>query len=236
VAAPPKTSRPRRESLVARALDPVVNGQSRCGPRWWPVKSPRPSGWLVRFQRGSSFGSGPAHAVGVAAGDHDVCVVEQPRRLTAVACSGRNRPHWWWPVAGDAGGAAFVGGGDEPEQQRGTGGRRAGRTPTSSTRMRSLRSRASITFPVLLSARPRGRGADHVGCGEGCALCVGSDGGDAEGDRDVALAQVVAGPLLFSVQVRGLSLMRRTGSPSSRILLISSSVTMSRSARSARSA
>ena len=62
-------------------------------PRWWPGKSPHPSGWLVLFQGGSSFGSGLAHAVGVAAGDHDVRVVEESRRLTAVVCSGRNRPH-----------------------------------------------------------------------------------------------------------------------------------------------
>ena len=43
-------------------------------------------------------------------------------RLTAVVCSGRNRPHWskgQW--AGDAERAALVGGGDEPEQQLGAG-------------------------------------------------------------------------------------------------------------------
>jgi hypothetical protein len=47
-----------------------------CGPRWWPVKSPHPPGWLAGFQGGSSFGSGFAHAVGVAAGDDDAGVVE----------------------------------------------------------------------------------------------------------------------------------------------------------------
>ena len=43
-------------------------------------------------------------------------------RLTAVVCSGRNRPQaskGQW--LGDSQGAAFVGGGDEPEQQLGAG-------------------------------------------------------------------------------------------------------------------
>src|SRR6266481_3736167 len=35
-----------------------------CGRRWWPGKSPHPSGWLVLVQGGSSFGFGFAHAVG----------------------------------------------------------------------------------------------------------------------------------------------------------------------------
>ena len=42
--------------------------------------------------------------------------------LTAVVCSGRNRPHCLErPVRADGQGAAFVGAGDEPEQQLGAG-------------------------------------------------------------------------------------------------------------------
>ena len=46
------------------------------GPRWWPGKSPHPSGWSGLVQGGSSFGSGLAHAVGIAVGDHDIRVVQ----------------------------------------------------------------------------------------------------------------------------------------------------------------
>ena len=41
----------------------------------------------------------------------------RPRRLTAVVCSGRNRPQDSKGPCADAEGAAFVGGGDEPEQR-----------------------------------------------------------------------------------------------------------------------
>ena len=101
-------------------------------PRWWPGKSPHPSGWLVLFQGGSSFGSGLAHAVGVAAGDHDVRVVEQTvQQADGGGVLGQEpAPLLEWPVAGDAEGAAFVGGGDEPEQQLGSGVVE-GREPTS---------------------------------------------------------------------------------------------------------
>jgi len=69
----------RRYHPEARgSLDGSVCQRPGRGPRWWPGKSPHPLGWLVLVQGGSSFGSGLAHAVGVAVGDHDVGVVQEP--------------------------------------------------------------------------------------------------------------------------------------------------------------
>ena len=64
-------------------------------------------------------GSGFAHAVGVAVGDHDVGVVQEPvEQADRGGVFGQEpAPRFEGPVAGDAQGAAFVGGGDEPEQQ-----------------------------------------------------------------------------------------------------------------------
>jgi hypothetical protein len=53
--------------------------------------------------------------------------------------------------------------------------------------MKSLRSRVSITFPTLLSARP-GKGVSKVGCDEVADLAPSADGGDVEEDQDVAFA------------------------------------------------
>src|ERR1700729_4450005 len=92
------------------------------GPRWGPGKRPRPSGWLVLLRSGSSFGSGFAHAVGVAVGDHDAGVVQQPvEEADGGGVLGQEpAPGFEGPVAGDAQGAAFVGGGDNAEQQLGS--------------------------------------------------------------------------------------------------------------------
>ena len=64
-------------------------------------------------------GSGFAHAVGVAVGDHDVGVVQEPvEQADRGGVFGQEpAPGLEGPVRGDAQGAAFVGGGDEPEQQ-----------------------------------------------------------------------------------------------------------------------
>src|SRR5499433_1213931 len=93
------------------------------GPRWWPGKSPHPSGWSGLVQGGSSFGSGLAHAVGIAVGDHDIRVMQQPVQQADGGGVLRQEPAPLveGPVAGNAQGAAFVGGGDEPEQQLGSG-------------------------------------------------------------------------------------------------------------------
>jgi len=45
-----------------------------------------------------------------------------------------------------------------------------------------------MTRPTLLSARPPVEGVGQVGRGEVPDLAPGADGGDAEGDQDVALA------------------------------------------------
>jgi len=64
-----------------------------------------------------------AHAVGVAVGDDDVGVVEQPvQEADGGGVLGQEpAPLVEWPVAGHAQGAAFVGGRDDAEQQLGAG-------------------------------------------------------------------------------------------------------------------
>jgi hypothetical protein len=64
-------------------------------------------------------GSGFAHAVGLAVGDHDVGVVQEPvEEADRGGVFGQEpAPGLEGPVAGDAQGAAFVGSSDEPEQQ-----------------------------------------------------------------------------------------------------------------------
>ena len=57
--------------------------------------------------------------MGLAVGDHDVGVVQEPvQQADRGGVFGQEpAPGFEGPVAGDAQGAAFVGGGDEPEQQ-----------------------------------------------------------------------------------------------------------------------
>ena len=93
-----------------------------CGPRWWPSKSPH-SSRLISCVGTSFVGFGLAHAVGVAVGDHDVGVVQEPvEQADRGGVFGQEpAPGLEGPVRGGAQGAAFVGGGDEPEQQLGAG-------------------------------------------------------------------------------------------------------------------
>src|SRR5712691_8457473 len=83
------------------------------------------------------------------------CVLLLSRRLTAVVCSGRNRPQdsngQWLPIPSERRSRAA-------ETKRNSSWApvsSSGAKPTSSTRMRSLRSRVSMTRPTELSARPR---------------------------------------------------------------------------------
>jgi hypothetical protein len=63
------------------------------------------------------------HAVGVAAGDHDVAVVQEPvEQADGGGVLGQEpAPGLEGPVGSDAERSSFVGGGGEPEQQLGSG-------------------------------------------------------------------------------------------------------------------
>jgi len=102
------------------------------------------------------FGSGFAHAVGLAVGDHDVGVVQEAvEHADGGGVFGQEpAPGLEGPVAGDAEGAAFVDAGDEPEQQLCAGVVEWAK-PISSQMISWWRRRVSITRLTLLSARPR---------------------------------------------------------------------------------
>ena len=163
-----------------------VNGQV-VAPAGGQVKVPTPSGWLVGFQGGSSFGSGLAHAVGVAAGDHDVGVVEQPvEEADGGGVLGQEAaPLVEWPVAGDAEGAALVGGGDEPEQQLGAGVVEGGE-PDFVDQDEVVAEQVLDDLPDAVVGQAAVEGVGEVGGGEVADPAPGVDGGDAEGDQDVA--------------------------------------------------
>src|SRR5215471_13175104 len=76
---------------------------------------------LAGFAGGTS--SGLFHPVGVAVGDDDVAVVQEPvQEADGGGVLGQEpAPGLERPVGSDAQGAAFVGGCDEPEQQLGAG-------------------------------------------------------------------------------------------------------------------
>jgi hypothetical protein len=152
-------------------------------------KSPQPSGWLLRFQGGSSFGSGLAHAVGVAAGDDDAGVVEQPvEQAGGGGVLGQEpAPLVEWPVAGDAEGAAFVGSGDEPEQQLGADFVEGGE-PDFIDQEQAVAKLGTSHFPDAVVGEAAVEGVGQVGGGEVADLVPGADGGDAEGDQDMAFA------------------------------------------------
>ena len=101
-------------------------------------------------------GSGFAHAVGLAVGDHDVGVVQEPvEEADGGGVFGQEpAPGLEGPVAGDAQGAAFVGGGDEPEQQLGAGVVEGGEADLVEDDQ-VVAEQVSMTRPTLLSARPR---------------------------------------------------------------------------------
>ena len=93
-------------------------------PAGGQVKVPTPRwcfSWFVGLV--PPRGSGLSHAVGLAVGDDDVAVVQEPvEQADGGGVFGQEpAPGFEGPVGADAEGAAFVGGGDEPEQQLGAG-------------------------------------------------------------------------------------------------------------------
>ena len=92
-----------------------------------------------------------------------------------------------WPVAGDAEGAAFVGGGDEPEQQLGAGVVE-GREPDFVDQEQVVAEQGLDDFPDAVVGQAAVEGVGQVGGGEVADPAPGADGGDAEGDQDVAFA------------------------------------------------
>jgi hypothetical protein len=93
-----------------------------------------------------------------------------------------------WPVAGDAEGAAFAGGGDEPEQQLGPGVVQW-REPDFVDQEQVVAEQGLDHFPDAVVGQAAVEGVGQVGGGEVADLMPGADGGDAEGDQDVALAR-----------------------------------------------
>ena len=91
------------------------------------------------------------------------------------------------PVAGDAQRAAFVGGGDEAEQQLGAGVIERGEADfVDDDQVVAEQGVDDAADGVVGQAAVEGLG--QVGGGEVADLVPGLDGGDAEGDQDVALA------------------------------------------------
>src|SRR5580658_2103095 len=116
---------------------------------------------LVVVQGGSSFGSGLPHAVGVAAGDDDAGVVEEPvEDAGGGGVLGQEpAPGLEGPVAGDAGGAAFAGGGDEAEQELGAGVAERGEADV--VDLSGVRT-SSDAFPRVVTLRTRPEGGQAV--------------------------------------------------------------------------
>ena len=150
----------------------------------------------------SSF-TGLAHAVGVAVGDYDARVVEQPvQEADGGGVLGQEpAPLVKWPVAGHAECPAFVGGGDEPEQELGSGVVERGEP--------DFVDEDEVAAEQVLDDAADGVAGhaaverlSQVGGGEVPDFVPGVDGGGAEGDQDVAFpgagrpgqAQVLPGP------------------------------------------
>ena len=135
-------------------------------------------------------GSGFAHAVGIAVGDHDIRVVQEPvEQADGGGVLGQEpAPGLEGPVAGDAQGAAFVGGRDHAEQQL-----RAGviqRREPDLIDEDEVVAEQGVDDPadgVVGQAAVEGLG--ELGGGEVADLVPGRDGGGAERDQQVALAR-----------------------------------------------
>jgi hypothetical protein len=100
----------------------AVNGQVEvsAGGR---LKVPVPRVGSAGFPGAASSCSGLFHPVGVAVGDDDVAVVQEPvQHADGGGVLGQEpAPGLERPVGSDAQRPSFVGGGDEPEQQLGSG-------------------------------------------------------------------------------------------------------------------
>ena len=133
--------------------------------------------------------SGLAHAVGLAVGDDDVGVVQEPvEHADGGGVFGQEpAPGLEGPVGGDAQGAAFVGGGDEPEQQLGAGVVERGEAEfVEDDQVVAEQGVDDLADGVVGQAAVEG--LDEVGGGEVADPVSGVDGGEAERDEQVALA------------------------------------------------
>src|SRR5262249_35908375 len=140
-------------------------------------------------QGGSSFGPGLAHAVGVAVGDHDAGVVQQPvEQADGGGVLGQEpAPRFEGPVAGDAQGAAFVGGGGGAEQKLRAGVIQRGEPDfVDEDQLVAEQGVDDLADGVVGQAAVEGLG--ELGGGEVADLVPGLHGGGAEGDEQVALA------------------------------------------------
>src|ERR1019366_1767634 len=138
---------------------------------------------------GSPSGPGFAHAVGVAVGDDDVGVVQQPvEQADGGGVLGQEpAPLVEGPVAGGAHGAAFVGGGDDAEQQLGAGVIQRGEADfVDDDQVVAEQGVDDLADGVVGQAAVEGLG--QVSGGEVTDLVPGVHRGGAERDEQVAFA------------------------------------------------
>ena len=123
----------------------------------------------------TSSGSGLLHPVGVAVGDHDVAVVQEPvEQADGGGVLGQETaPLVEGPVGADPEGAAFVGGGDEPEQQLGAGVVERGE-PDFVDQEQVVAEQGLDDFPDAVVGQAAVEGVGQVGGGEVADLAAGA--------------------------------------------------------------
>ena len=132
---------------------------------------------------------GVPHAVGLAVGDDDGGVVQEPvEDADGGGVLGQEpAPLFERPVRGDGQRAAFVGGGDEPEQQLGAGVVQRGEADfVEDDQVVAEQGVDDLADGVVGQAAVEG--FDEIGCGEVPDLVPGVDGGVPEADQGVRLA------------------------------------------------
>ena len=127
--------------------------------------------------------------MGLAVGDHDVGVVQEPvQQADRGGVFGQEpAPGFEGPVAGDAQGAAFVGGGDEPEQQLRAGVVQRGE-PDFVADEQVVAEQGVDDSSDAVVGQAAVEGFDELGGGEVADSVPGAHGGDTERDQEVALA------------------------------------------------
>src|SRR3954464_12256668 len=152
----------------------LVNGQVEV-PGGGQLEVPTPRGWSVGLACASS-GSGLLHPVGVAVGDDDVAVVQEPvEQADGGGVFGQEAaPGFERPVRADAQGAAFVGGGDESEQQLGAGVVERGEAEFVADDQVVAQQGVDDPSDGVVGQGPV-EGLDQVGCGEVPDLVPGLD-------------------------------------------------------------
>src|ERR1019366_9578684 len=142
---------------------------------------------------GSPSGPGFAHAVGIAVGDDDIRVVQQPvEQADGGGVLGQEpAPLVEGPMAGDAQGAAFVGGRDNAEQQLRAGVVQGGEPDlVDDDQVVAEQGVDDPSDAVVGQAAVEGLG--ELGGGEVADFVPGLHRPDAEGDQQMAFA--CAGP------------------------------------------